>query len=92
MYTTSPNTDRNGRNVWQGWTKIGFLGPGLRDLGRPQQRRKYQEHIQDQEEQILMDSNLTVPYEEDDDVKTHISLPACHHVMKSCVGRQKILL
>jgi hypothetical protein len=63
-----------------------------RDLGRPQQRRKFQEHVQVREEQVLMDSTLTVFYDNDDDVKAHISLQACHHVMKSCVGRQKILL
>ena len=37
-----------------------------------------------------MDS--TVLHADDDDVKAHISLQACHHVMKSCVGRQKVLL
>ena len=40
-----------------------------------------------------MDSTLTVLYDDDDDdVKAHIILQACHHVMTSCVGRQKILL
>jgi hypothetical protein len=65
---------------------------GRRDLGRPQHRRKYQEYVQDQEEQILMDLTLTVLYDDDDDIMAHISLQACHHVMKSCVGRQKILV